>query len=123
MKKLINFVLLTLVIFSISSCNSDDESLNRINTTPLETTIVGEWEFGDVIQPCGQKNSVEFLSNYGFVENHQTGDCSIVEYEDNYTLVDNKITFFGSTKTILELSSTRLALEYPNGDVVVFNRK
>lgn len=126
MKKLYYLLLLTLcatVMFCNISCSNNDEPINKVIPTPQEATIVGEWEFGNIIVPCNKKNSIEFTENYGFIEYHLNSICDVEEYEDNYTLVGNQLTYFGTTKTIIELSTTRLVLSYPNNDVEIFYRK
>lgn len=125
MKKLFNLLLLTLAVTVILynlGCSSDEQSFDRINPTP-EITIVGVWEFGDIINPCNKRHSIEFLENYGFVENHVNSFCIVEEYEDNYILLDNQVTYYGTTKTILELTLNKLVLAYPDNTVKTFYKK
>lgn len=116
-------VILTTVMLCLTSCSTDDDNSSKINPIITEPTIIGEWEFGDIVQPCGVKNSIEFLPNYGYVENQIEANCTVREYEDNYVLVGDQLTMTGSTKTILELTNEKLILLYSNNHVEIFYRK
>lgn len=130
MKTLKLFLVLVLALVCCSCSNNTEEIQQRIIPAP-EATIFGVWEFGEVITECDDKNSIEFTPNYVFAENHFGFECRIQRDETPFTLVNDgtstdpcyHITYYGTTKTVTELTTTRMVLAFPNGMSEVFTRK
>ncbi|WP_299095372.1 lipocalin family protein [uncultured Winogradskyella sp.] len=131
MKKLNQVLLNVLFVCSIIACNSDDDTVEKIN----ETFINGTWQLAETtingsanqLSTCEKTNSLQFnnSTNEVIIINHEIGnaDCEISEnLIDDYIINNETLVFNGISYTILSLSENNtLRLGFVDGDNTMVN--
>jgi len=121
---------------SLLSCNSSDDNSANIIIPPVNTSLVGKWEFDKSIhngvetdltaEPGCARNYLEFTDSGIQHEIHHENfpsPCYEHVYANNYTFENDIITIiYGPNSTfemnVISINSTQLKVSTYNGDYI-----